>query len=154
MRRQRGDAQPTDPVGVVLLSAGHAFRPEAIECAVREANGATIAVVVIARIHGSAYGLPNPGLMPNAREKAAALSHVETAIKDIRKRGGRADGQVAIARSVVKIGAAVAKARDAKVVVLDEPDQPAWRRFVEGSTSASLSRRLRHQARVEHVAGI
>ena len=154
MARRRGDEQPTAPVGVVLLSPGQSFRPESIRIAVTEAAGRPIAVVVIARIHGSAFGMPNPGLLPNAKEKAAAVSIVDTTIKAIRKLGGHADGQVAIARSPAKIGAKVAKIRGADVVVIDEPDRPAWRRFVEGEATNSLRLRLRGVARVERVGGI
>jgi hypothetical protein len=151
--RRRGDPQPDSPAGVVLLSGGHAFRPAAIDAAVQAADGRLIAVVVLARIHGYAFGMPNPGLLPNAKEKAAARSAVETAIREIRRRGGRADGQVAVARHAAKVGARVTKIRGATVVVVDEPDKPAWRRVVEGQVTSSVARRVRRHARVERIGG-
>ncbi len=150
--RVRGDAQPTDPVRLVLLSPGQAFRPEAIARAIELANGSRIAVVVLARIHGSSFGFPNPGLMPNAKEKAAATDYVETALAAIRRSGGKADGQVAVARSASKVGARVAKLRQASVVVVDEGIRPGWRRAIEGDVSWPLRLRLRGTADVEAMS--
>jgi nucleotide-binding universal stress UspA family protein len=151
MARRRGDAQPTDPVRVVLISPGPAFRPQAIARAIEAANGQRIAVVVIARIHGSSFGFPNPGLMPNPKEKAAAKSHVEDALAEIRRSGGRGDGQVAIARSAAKIGAKVARLRQAALVVVDEGARPPWRKVVDGNTSTMMTWRLRGRADVESI---
>jgi hypothetical protein len=153
MALQRGDPQPDSPAGVVLLSPGHAFRAAAVDAAVAEADGDIVAVVVLARIHGYAFGLPNPGLLPNPRERATARSAAEAAIAEVERRGGRADGQVAIARNAAAVGARVARARGARVVVVDEPDRPAWRRVVEGQVTPSVARRLRRRARVIRAGG-
>ena len=149
--KRGGDPQPTSPVRVVLISPGAAFREKAIARAVEAANGAPIAVVIIARIHGSSFGMPNPGLMPNPKEKAAALARAEDAINAIRRAGGRADGQVAIARSAAKVAARVATARQASVVIVDEGDRPNWRKLVEGNIGFTLPWRLRGRAEVESI---
>ena len=151
MARRRGDAQPTDPVRLVLLSPGQAFRPEALARAIEVANGARIAVVVVAKIHGTSLGFPNPGLMPNAKEKAAATERVEDALRQIRRSGGKGDGQVAITRSAAKVGAKVARLRQASVVVVDEGERATWRRALEGDVSWGLRLRLRGRAVVETI---
>ena len=149
--KRGGDPQPTSPVRVVLISPGAAFRDIAIRRAIEVANGAPIAVVIIARIHGSSFGMPNPGLMPNAKEKAAALDRVEQAMNAIRRAGGRADGQVAIARSAAKVAAKVATVRQASMVIVDEGERPTWRKLIEGNVAFTLPWRLRGGATVESI---
>lgn len=151
MARRRGDPQPLDPVRVVLVSPGQEFRPEAIARALEIANGAKIAVVIVARIHGSGFGLPNPGLMPNTKEKETARRRVEQALAQIRRAGGQGDGQVAITRSAAKVAAKVARLRQASVVVVDEGVRPGWRKAIEGNVSFTLPLRLRGRAEIEVI---
>ncbi len=110
--------------GLVLASTGKPFSAAAIDLAAAragEAAGGRVRVVTVARIHGSAFGLQHPGLMPNKKEKEAAQQVVTDAIRALQKKGLKADGEVVITRSPGRSFAAVAKsARHVTHVIIDE----------------------------------
>ncbi len=67
--RTRWDEQPTAPCHVLLASDGRRpFSNASIDEAIARAGDGPVAVVTIARIHGTQFGLPNPGLMPTKGE--------------------------------------------------------------------------------------
>lgn len=147
MRRRRTDPQPTGEVGVVLASDGRAgFSPAAVERAAALAHGRSVAVVTIARIHGTALGLPNPGLLPTRRELDERRAWVADAQRRLRRAGLEVDGQVATTRRHAKLIARVARVRGAAVVVIDETSATGWRRLLEGDVGAAVRRRLRRTA--------
>lgn len=55
-------------------------------------------VLTIARLHGTSFGLPNPGLRPNKREMTEQEDNVAHAIARLKKLGVSADGHIAISR--------------------------------------------------------
>ena len=68
-------AEPPDPAGlavraVLLASEGRPIPAAAVEFAARIAAQSTapVHVLSIARVWGTSFGLPNPGLLPNKRE--------------------------------------------------------------------------------------
>ena len=80
-----------------------------------------VAVVTIAKIYGTSLGLPHPGLLPTKDEVGRAARVGERGDQDARaERRLGADGQVAATRRTGKKLAAVARARGARVVVIDE----------------------------------
>jgi hypothetical protein len=144
--RRRGDSRPTAPVTVVLASTGQALSAEAIERAAALSAGATTAVVSIARIHGSAFGLPNPGLLPSRREREEQRAIVSTAIEQLGRRHVEADGQIIVTRNAGKAISRVAVSRGASYVVLQTPPHGPLRLLLEGNPARVLRRRLRHGA--------
>ena len=67
------------------------------------------------------------------------------AIRQLKAAGASADGQVAATRRTAKKLAAVARARGASVVVIDEtPVRKGLRRMIEGDVGAELRRKLRN----------
>jgi nucleotide-binding universal stress UspA family protein len=93
--------EPPDPSElaierILVASEGRAIPPAVIEFAARLAapRKAPVDVFSIARIHGSAYGFPSPGLLPNKREWQEQRDLVAAAVKALRKRGLQADGEV------------------------------------------------------------
>lgn len=140
--RRRGDPQPTAPVAVVLATPGRPVSEAAIEAAARLADGAAVAVVSIARVHGSAFGLPNPGLLPSRREREEQRNIVSDAIDALARRGCRADGQVVVTRNAGRAFANVARVRGARHMVLDAPGGGRLRRLVEGDPARVIRRRL------------
>ena len=147
-RRERADPQPTEHVAVLLASSGGAFRTESIELEAQLANRGPVGVVIIAKVYGSSFGLPNPGLMPTKRERQDATDRVDAAIKHLRRLGIRADGQVLITRNIASGIAKVAKARTANNVVIETPSQGAVRGFLEGNYESAVRRKLRSVADV------
>lgn len=152
LSRQRGDPQPAEPIAVLLASTGHPFGEAAVRAAVTLAEGGPVAVLSVAHVYGSAFGLPNPGLMPTAKERKAQTDSVEWAVRRLRSTGVATDGQVAVTRGAVKTIARVAVLRGAGHVVLQvPPTPPRWRALVEGDPVAGVARRMRRRAELHVV---
>lgn len=143
--RKRWDTQPTDRCDVLLASDGRKdFTPRAVaEAAALAGSGGAVAVVTIAKIYGSQFGLPHPGLLPNKQELADRQAWVAGAIKTLKKRGIQADGQVAATRKPTRKLAEVARVRGARAIVIDETTATGLRRTIEGDVGAELRRKLK-----------
>jgi hypothetical protein len=130
---------------VLLASDGrHDFSSRAVaRAAALAGDGGHVAVVTIAKIYGSAYGLPNPGLLPTKRELADRREWVSGAVTTLEKSGAVADGQIATTRKATKKLAAVARLRRPRVVVIDETPETGLRRFIEGDVGSELRKKLR-----------
>jgi len=152
--RRRWDAQPTDPVAVLIASTGEPVPQAAVDRAVALAGGQPVAVVSLARIYGSALGLPNPGLLPTQRELGDQRDRVGRALAALERAGLAASGQVAATRRPGRTIAKVARARGARYVILVAPGQARWRRVVEGNLVREISRRLAPATTVEAVITI
>ena len=144
-RRRRWDEQPSAPCDVLLASDGrHDFSSRAVaRAAALAGDGGHVAVVTIARIYGSAYGLPNAGLLPTKRELVERREWVGGAIRTLQRRGAVADGQVASTRKATKKLAAIARLRRPRIVVIDETPETGLRRLVEGDVGSELRKKLR-----------
>src|SRR4051794_12336137 len=143
--RRRFDVQPTTPVEVLLASDGRQdYSPSAIARAAALSPSGPVAVVTIAKIYGSSFGLPHPGLLPTKAELDERRRWVEGAVRTLHAAGAAADGQVAATRRAAKKLAAVARARGARVVVIDETTvSNRLRRLIEGDVGTELRRKLR-----------
>ena len=128
---------------MLLASTGGPFSDEAIQRAADLAGDGAVGVLTIARLHGYAFGLPNPGLLPTKKERAAQLAIVRAAIDRLAARGIEADGEVAITRAEAKTIANTAKRRAVEAVVMDAIPVARWRLLLEGDTRVSVARRLR-----------
>ena len=86
--RRRFDVQPTNPVEVMLASDGRQdYSQRAVARAAALSPSGPVAVVTIAKIYGSSFGLPHPGLLPTKAELAERRGWVEGAVRDAA--GGR-----------------------------------------------------------------
>jgi hypothetical protein len=142
--RRGWDVQPTDRCGVLLASDGRSdFTTTAVLRAAALADSESVGVVTIARIYGSAYGLPNPGLLPTRQEIQEHRHRLEKAIGRLERSGVEADGQVAATRRATKKLAQIAQLRRARIVVIDETESTGWRRVVEGDVGSELRKKLR-----------
>lgn len=124
--------------GVILASTGKPFSAAAIERAAELANGSRIRVVTVARIHGFAFGLQHPGLMPNKKEKDTAQAVVTDAIKALHKRGLAADGEVVITRSPGKAFARSAKSAKSVAHVIVDSGASSLERLEANATARSV----------------
>jgi hypothetical protein len=149
--RRKFDKQPTQTAAVLIASTGERIPTAAIAQGLRLSGGEPVAVITIARIYGSALGLPNPGLMPTRKEITAQKEHVETALRAIEKKGSEAWGQVAASRKPAKTIAEAARARGARHVIVVRPELPRWREVVEGNIVKEISRKLGPEVQVEGV---
>jgi hypothetical protein len=152
LRPRRGlDRQPTESAGVLLASPGKPFSGAAIRRACELADGEPVAVLSTLTVYGSAFGLPNPGLMPTRRERDAQYAIVKRAITSVERRGCTADGQIAITRSVGRTIARVARRRKVRYVVMDEYAAGGWHRFTDRAVTATVRRGLTGGVKLEVV---
>ncbi len=143
-RRRRWDPQPTERCEVLLASDGRQdFSSRAVAQAAALAQGGPVAVVTIAKIYGTRFGLPHPGLLPTKQEMLERQRWVQQAIGFLRRRDLEADGQVAATRKATRKLAEIARVRGVSVVVIDQTKATGVRRLVEGDVGSELRRRLR-----------
>lgn len=154
-RKQRWDPQPTEAVGVIVASDGRQpMSGKALEVAavLAEQRGCQITVVTIAKVHGTQFGIPHPGLMPTKKELITCTEWVEQAVASLKRRGLEADGQVSTTRHGMKSLANIAQVRHASTVVIDGTAARGLRRLIEGDPAAELRRRLsKHNIDVEII---
>lgn len=123
-------AEPPDPdslqlEGVLLASEDRDISPEAIALAgkIAERSKAPVHVLVIARIWGTSFGFPNPGLMPNKREWDEQRKKAELAVRTLKDWGLEAHGHVLGTRNAAKKIVEMARVQGCGAIVMtaDEP---------------------------------
>jgi hypothetical protein len=149
--RARWDPQPTQAAAVLIASTGEPIPLGTIRIAVERSGGEPIAVVSIARIYGSNFGLPNPGLMPTRRELAVQYDQVQQALAAIERAGVAGWAQVTATRRPAKAIAAAARARGARHILVVHPTVARWRQIIEGDLVKDVVRRVPAQTSVEGV---
>ena len=105
---------------ILLASEGRAIPAEAVEFVARLAGPrkAAVSVLSIARVHGTAFGFPSPGLLPTKREWQEQRDHVARAVKTLRKHGFQADGEVVGTRKAAARICQQANNLDCDVIVM------------------------------------
>ena len=144
LKKKKWDRQPTAPAAVLLASDGRrGFGSRAVARAAALAGSEPVAVVTIAKIYGSSFGLPAPGLMPTKDEMNERLGWIRDALTRLERKGIEADGQVAQTRRAVRTIARIARTRAVRVVVIESAEQPRWRELIEGDAAAAVARTLK-----------
>lgn len=146
------DAQPSQPAAVLIATVGISIPPAVIKRAVALSGGRPVAVVSIARIYGSSFGLPNPGLLPTRTEMDEQLALVNKAINRLERTGTEAWGQVATTRRFAKTIAQAARARGVGHVLVVTAEVPRWRQLVEGDVARDVRRRIGKDVEVDGIA--
>jgi hypothetical protein len=141
LSRRRGDPPPESPRDVVVvLRPDSAASPELFTAA--KATGGTVTVVLPLKIHGYSLGMPNPGLMPTKRERAAAEEAITSTVSRLRLAGVDVDGQIVVTRHANRAITGIVRRRGATRVLLEDATASRLRRFLEGDLRTQLSRRL------------
>jgi nucleotide-binding universal stress UspA family protein len=132
-----------DDPAILLASYGDAFPPDVLDRVRELAGGARppVVVVSVARIWGSALGLPHPGLYPTRQEMAAQWALVEAAAGIFTGDGFPVRTAVLRARNAPKAIARFAEKADCRVIVIAGPDATRWRRVLFGDVPAEIRRR-------------
>lgn len=104
---------------------------------------ASITVLGIARVFGTALGLPHPGLKPTPPEWEAQRAIVNEAADHLRDRGFEVRVAAAMARNAPKLISRWVRARNFHAVVIPDPERPGWRRLLEGTPEREIGRRVR-----------
>jgi nucleotide-binding universal stress UspA family protein len=89
---------------VLLATEGRAIPAAAVERAAELARerGVGVHVFSIARVWGTSFGFPNPGLQPTRQEWKDQRALIETTVKALEKRGVDATGRVLGTRKATK----------------------------------------------------
>jgi nucleotide-binding universal stress UspA family protein len=132
---------------VLLASEDREIPTSAIDLAARIAkrSGAPVHVFTIARIWGTSYGFPNPGLQPTRREWQTQYHNVEKAIGRLERKGVEAQGRVIGTRAGAKriVKEAQRLGCDAIVMGADPIRHPLIRNFVWRQEPWRVRRRAR-----------
>lgn len=100
----------------------------------------------IARVHGVAFGLQTPGLLPTKREWDEGRATVARAVKRLRRKGIDADGHVLGTRRATKRICEEAAVEGCEAIVMSaDPDR---NRFVADFLWSQEPQRVRRRARV------
>jgi nucleotide-binding universal stress UspA family protein len=137
---------------VLIATVGVPIPPDVIRRAVELSGGRPVAVVSIARIYGSSFGLPNPGLLPTRTEMDEQLALVNKAINRLERAGVEAWGQVATTRRFAKTIAQAARAREVDHVLVVTSEVARWRQVIEGDVARDVRRRIGKEMEVEGIA--
>jgi nucleotide-binding universal stress UspA family protein len=124
-------AEERDPAmlavrAVLLASEDREISRAAIDFAARLArrNDAPVHVFAIARVWGTSFGFPNPGLYPSKQEWDAQRGNVDRAVRALRRKGVQADGRVLGTRAAAKKIVREAQALDCDAIVMGaEPER-------------------------------
>jgi hypothetical protein len=93
----------SDRAPVLLASEGRAIPAASVALAAELAGpGGRVHVLSITRVHGVAFGLPNPGLLPTKAEWEEQREIVAAAVKALKRRGIRSEGEVYGTRAATK----------------------------------------------------
>jgi nucleotide-binding universal stress UspA family protein len=132
---------------VLLASEDREIPRAAVDLAARMAkrSGAPVHVFTIARIWGTTFGFPNPGLFPSKREWDAQRRNVEKAVARLERKGVTADGRVIGTRAAAKriVREAQRLGCDAIVMGADPRRNAVIRNFMWGQEPYRVKRRAR-----------
>jgi nucleotide-binding universal stress UspA family protein len=140
--------QETGPFERILLaSEGREFSRAATDRVIElAARGAQVHVFSIARVHGTAFGMPTPGLLPTKREWAEQRDLVGKAIKRLERKGLTANGHVLGTRNATKKIVQEAAKHDCQAIVMAaDPDR---NRVVGNLMWTQEPQRVRRRAKV------
>jgi nucleotide-binding universal stress UspA family protein len=138
--------QPFDRI--LLASEGRPFSSAAVERAIElaRAGGGSVHVFSIARVHGTSFGFPNPGLLPTRREWQEQRELVRKAVARIRRKGIEAEGHVLGTRKATKrICDEARKEGCGAIVMTADPDR---NRLVADMMWTQEPQRVRRRAKV------
>jgi nucleotide-binding universal stress UspA family protein len=110
---------------VLLATEGRAIPAAAVERAAELAreNGGGVHVFSVARVWGTSFGFPNPGLQPTRQEWKDQRDLIDSTVKALEKRGVDATGRVLGTRKATKriVGEAERLGCTAIVMAADPP---------------------------------
>lgn len=133
---------------ILLASEGRDISDAAIARVLELArrSDASVYVLSIARVHGVAFGLPNPGLLPTKREWDEQREMVGKVVKRLKRKGIEADGRVIGTRNATKKIVEEAKISGADAIVMTaDPDR---NRVVGDFIWSQEPQRVRRKAKI------
>ena len=128
---------------ILVASSGDPF-PGAVLARVGELAAGSrppVHVVSVARIWGTALGLPNPGLYPTRQEMEQQHELVAAAAAELCRYGFAVETAVLRARNAARALARYAERHGCGVIVISEPAPSRWQRMLYGDVVADVRRR-------------
>jgi nucleotide-binding universal stress UspA family protein len=133
---------------VLLATEGRAIPAAAVARAAELAreSGGSVHVFSVARVWGTSFGFPNPGLQPTRQEWKEQRAVIEDAVKALEKRGVDATGHVLGTRRATKriVGEAERRGCTAIVMAADPPRN----RFISDLMWSQEPYRVQRRAKV------
>jgi nucleotide-binding universal stress UspA family protein len=122
------DPRSFAPNSILLASEGKRISAEVVEFVyeLSRVSKAPVHVFMIARIWGSAFGVPHPGLMPTKREWQLQHDLVAEAVGQLKSWGVEVTGAVVSSRNAAKRILAEAKRRRPDAIVMGAPPPRHW----------------------------
>jgi nucleotide-binding universal stress UspA family protein len=132
---------------VLIASEGRKIPAPVVDRAITLLTpGASVHVLSIARVHGVAFALPNPGLLPTKLEWAEQRDIVSRAVRRLERKGIEADGHVLGTRRATKSILSEAKKHGcAAIVMAADPDK---NRFSGDFLWSQEPQRVRRKAKI------
>jgi len=127
-RRSPRACDPQVAQRVLIASEGRRFSADVIETAVRmlRDGGGQARVLTIARLWGTSFGLPNPGLRPSKSEMAEQQDNVHWAIGELEKAGVDADGHIVTTRNPGKSILNEARRQNCRAIIMGTDPKRPW----------------------------
>jgi nucleotide-binding universal stress UspA family protein len=152
LRSVREQVPPPPDTGpferILLASEGRDISEAAVARVLELARqfDASVYVLSIARVHGVAFGLPNPGLLPTKREWDEQREMVGKVVKRLQRKGIDTDGRVIGTRNATKkiVEEATISGCDAIVMAAD-PDR---NRVIGDFSWSQEPQRVRRKAKI------
>jgi hypothetical protein len=128
LRPADNEATDTQYNRILLASEGRRITGAAIERVIELAypNDSSVRVLSIARVHGTAFGLPNPGLLPTKHEWDEQREMVRKVVKRFKREGLEADGHVVGTRNATKMIVAEATMSECEAIVMVADPPRRW----------------------------
>jgi nucleotide-binding universal stress UspA family protein len=133
---------------ILLATEGRPIPEAAIRRVIELADphGASVRVLSIARVHGTSFGMPTPGLLPSRDEWRQQQEIVTKAIKRLKRKGLEADGHVVGTRKSTKKIVEEATLEECEAIVMAaDPDRP---RLIADAMWSQEPQRVRRKAKV------
>jgi nucleotide-binding universal stress UspA family protein len=129
----------------MLASVGTPIDAKVIERAVEVAQEkpSKVLVLSVARIWGTALGLPNPMLYPSKREWDEQRAIANEAARTLEARGVKATTKLVGSRSASKAIARWAEFLGCRAIIIGAPAVGRWERWLRGDEPNRVSRRTR-----------
>lgn len=143
--RRSGEQPVATAVTTVLLGSVDGSFPDGAVRRAAELAGpdGRVYVVSTARVYGTSFGLPHPGLYPNKSEREEHRRAVAAAVRAIDRAGSHAEGEVLATRHAARMLGRRARQRGCSHIVVSAGPRPRMPLFSWAGEPYRLARRAR-----------
>lgn len=127
-KQSKSPEQSGDIQKLLVASEGRRFTNEVIQRAadLLRADRGEARILTVARLWGTSFGLPNPGLRPSKSEMAEQQSIVEDAIRQFERLGIKASGHIVTTRQPKKSILKEAQRQKCDAIIMGADRKKPW----------------------------